>query len=137
MTLEARVSPVSRAGLPSLQGVKILVVEDDEETRDVLSRQQDATGATITAVEDARQAVEVLSSGAIDVVLTDILLRDGTSLDLLASVPSRPRVAIAVTAFIDDAPMEQALRAGFDLCLPKPVDPRVLAQEIARRVGFR
>ena len=128
---------MSHADLPSLQGVKVLVVEDDEATRYVLSRQLEATGAIITAVEDARQAVEVLRSGAIDVLLTDILLRDGNGLDLLASVPSRPRVAIAVTAFIDDAPMEHALRAGFDLSLSKPVDPRVLAQEIARRVGSR
>jgi CheY-like chemotaxis protein len=128
---------VSDAASPSLRGVKVLIVQDDEATRYILSKQLDATGAVVTAVEDARQAVEVLRSEAIDVLLTDILLRDGNGLHLLAGVPSRPPVAIAISAFIDDAPMEQALSAGFDLYLPKPVDPRVLAQEIARRVGSR
>ncbi len=128
---------MSKAGLQSLRGVKVLIVEDDETTRHILSKQLEATGAIIVAVEDARQAVGVLRSETIDVLLTDILLRDGNGLDLLASAPSRPPVAIAIAAFIDDAPMEQAVRAGFDLYLAKPVDPRVLAQEIARRVGSR
>jgi CheY-like chemotaxis protein len=133
----ATVSPMPDSGLPSLRGVKVLVVEDDEATRYILSKQLETTGAIVTAVEDARQAVEVLRSEAIDVLLTDILLRDGNGLHLLASIPSRPPVAIAITAFIDDAPMERALSAGFNLYLPKPVDPVVLAQEIAQRIGSR
>ena len=125
------------AGLPSLRGVKVLVVEDDEAARYILSKQLEQAGAIVTAVENARQAVEVLGSEAIDVLLTDILLRDANGLQLLASLPSRPPVAIVVTAFIDDAVLERALSAGFNLYLPKPLDPLVLVQEIAQRVGSR
>ena len=133
----ARVSPVSDAGLPSLRGVKVLVVDDDEATRYIWSRQLAPTGASVTTVEDTRHAVEVLRSEAVDVLLTDIRLRDADGLELLASAPSRPRVAIVVTEFDDETVRERALRAGFNLYLPKPVDPQMLAQEIARRVGSR
>ena len=136
-TLKDRVSPLSDAGLPSLRGVKVLVVDDDEATRYICSRQFGPTGASVTIVEDARQAVEVLRSEAVDVLLTDIRLRDADGLELLASASSRPPVAIAVSELDDEAVRERALSAGFDLYLPKRVDPRVLAQEIARRVGSR
>ena len=56
-------------------------------------------------------------------------------LELLANVPSGSRVAIAVTAFDDTMTQERALRAGFNLYPRKPVDPQMLAQEIARRVA--
>jgi CheY-like chemotaxis protein len=115
----------------------VLVVDDDEATRHIWSRQLGPTGARVTTVEDARQAVEILRSEAVDVLLTDIRVRDADGLELLASAPSRPPVAIAVTQFDDETVRERALRAGFNLYLPKPVDPRVLAQEIARRVGSR
>ena len=137
MTLTARVSPVSDAGLPSLRGVKVLVVDDDEAARYIWSRQFGPTGASVTTAEDARRAVEILRSEAVDVLLTDIRLRDADGLELLASASSRPAVAIAVTEIDDETVRERALSAGFDLYLPKPVDPRVLAQEIARRVGSR
>lgn len=136
-TLNARVPPVSDAGLPPLRGVKVLVVDDDEATRCIWSRQFGATGATVTTVEDARQAVEILRSEAVDVLLTDIRLRDVDGLELLASASSRPPMVIAVSEFDDETVRERALSAGFDLYLPKPVDSRVLAQEIARRVGSR
>ena len=115
----------------------MLVVDDDEATRCIWSRQFGATGATVTTVEDARQAVEILRSEAVDVLLTDIRLRDADGLELLASASSRPPVVIAVSELDDETVRERALGAGFDLYLPKPVDPRVLAQEIARRVGSR
>ena len=115
----------------------MLVVDDDEATRCIWSRQFGATGATVTTVEDARQAVEILRSEAVDVLLTDIRLRDADGLELLASASSRPPVVIAVSELDDETVRERALSAGFDLYLPKPVDPRVLAQEIARRVGSR
>ena len=123
--------------MPSLRGVKVLVVDDDEATSYIWSRQFGPTGARVTTVEDARQAAEILRSEAVDVLLTDLRLRDADNLELLASASSRPPVAIAVTEFDDETVRERALSAGFDLYLTKPVNPRVLAQEIARRVGSR
>jgi two-component system CheB/CheR fusion protein len=108
---------MSDGGLPSLRGVKVLVVDDDEATRYIWSRQLGPTGASVTTVEDARQAVEILRSEAIDVLVTDIRLRDVDGLELLASAPSRPPVAIAVTQFDDETVRERALRAGFNLYL--------------------
>ena len=122
------------AALPSLQGVKVLVVEDDEATGYILSK---PTGAIVTTVGDATQALDVLRSRAVDVLVVDLLLPGMNGLELLANVPPGARLAIAVTAFDDTMTQERALRAGFNLYLRKPVDPHVLAQEIAPRVGPR
>ena len=125
------------AALPSLQGVKVLVVEDDEATGYILSKQLGPTGAIVTTVGDATQALDVLRSRAVDVLVVDLLLPGMNGLELLANVPPGARLAIAVTAFDDTMTQERALRAGFNLYLRKPVDPHVLAQEIAPRVGPR
>jgi CheY-like chemotaxis protein len=128
---------VPDAALPSLQGVKVLVVEDDEATGYILSKQLGPTGAIVTTVGDATQALDVLRSRAVDVLVVDLLLPGMNGLELLANVPPGARLAIAVTAFDDTMTQERALRAGFNLYLRTPVDPHVLAQEIARRVGPR
>ena len=124
------------AALPSLHGVTVLVVEDDEATGYILSKQLEPTGAIVTTVGNAIQALDVLRSRAVDVLVVDLLLPGGMNgLELLANVPSGSRVAIAVTAFDDTMTQERALRAGFNLYPRKPVDPQMLAQEIARRVA--
>ena len=125
------------AALPSLHGVTVLVVEDDEATGYILSKQLEPTGAIVTTVGNAIQALDVLRSRAVDVLVVDLLLPGMNGLELLANVPPGARVAIAVTAFDDTMTQERALRAGFNLYLRKPVDPHVLAQEIAPRVGPR
>jgi CheY-like chemotaxis protein len=61
--------------------------------------------------------VEILRSEAIDLLLTDIKSRDIDGLQLLASAPSRPPVAIAVTAFDDETVRERAL-GGRLQCVP-------------------
>jgi CheY-like chemotaxis protein len=131
----ARVSPVPDAALPSLQGIKVLVVEDDEATRYIFSRQLSQTGAIVTVVEDAESALLVLHAESTDVLVVDLKLPGLNGLQLLAQTPTRPRATIAITAFDDATTRDRALRSGFKAYLPKPVEPERLVQEIARQLG--
>jgi CheY-like chemotaxis protein len=87
--------------------------------------------------KDAESALTVLQSEPIDVLVADLVLPGVNGLQLLERAPGRPPVAIAVTAFDDRVSRERALETGFNAYLSKPVDPLVLAQEIAQRAGPR
>jgi CheY-like chemotaxis protein len=83
--------------LPSLGGVKVLVVEDSEATRYVLSRQLARTGAIVQTVNDTEGALP--TSTPIDVLIVDLKLPGLDGLELMAWTPTRPPVTITVTAF--------------------------------------
>ena len=116
----------------TLEGLRILVIEDDEDTRDVLSLGLTLYGASVTSVSSAADAMLALEEHRPDVILSDIGLPDEDGLELIRKVrrlpPSRGgRVpAVAVTAFTlcDDA--EEAARAGFQRHFRKPVETATL-----------
>ena len=121
----------------TLDGLKILVVEDDEDTREVLSLGLTLYGAGVTAVANAGDAMVALERDRPDVILSDIGLPDADGLELIRTVrrlpPSRGgRVpAVAVTAFTlcDDA--EETARAGFQRHFRKPVETAALFSALA------
>jgi CheY-like chemotaxis protein len=116
----------------TLDGLRILVIEDDEDTRDVLTLGLTLYGASVTSVSSAADAMLALEQVRPDVILSDIGLPDEDGLELIRKVrrlpPSRGgRVpAVAVTAFTlcDDA--EEAARAGFQRHFRKPVETAAL-----------
>jgi CheY-like chemotaxis protein len=120
-----------------LEGVRILLVEDDPDTRDVLTLGLEVHGATVTAVSSAHQALHALAVGSFDVLLSDIGLPDEDGLALMRCLRRLPpaqggRVpAAAVTAFtlVDDG--DEAVRAGFQCHFRKPVDTRTLFRAVA------
>jgi CheY-like chemotaxis protein len=124
-------SPAARP----LSGVKVLVVEDDEATRYAWHNHLTRAGATVTAVADGEDAVQALPADAIDVLVIDLLLPGIDGFEVLRNLRTgRPEmVGIAVTALVGQE--ELAYQAGFNAYLTKPVEPWVLAREIARRVG--
>ena len=121
----------------TLDGLRILVIEDDEDTREVLTLGLTLYGASVTAVSSASTALVALESERPDVILSDIGLPDEDGLQLMRKVrrlpPSRGgRVpAVAVTAFTlcDDA--EEATRAGFQRHFRKPVETAALFSALA------
>jgi CheY-like chemotaxis protein len=116
----------------TLEGLRILVIEDDEDTRDVLSLGLTLYGASVTTVASATDAMAALEQRRPDVILSDIGLPDEDGLELIRKVRRLPpgrggRVpAVAVTAFTlcDDA--EEAARAGFQRHFRKPVETAAL-----------
>ena len=113
---------------PRLDGVRVLVVDDEEDTRELIGRALEGRGAQITLASNSRDAIQILHDADIDVLLADIAMPgdDGYSLirqirSLETSLSSIP--AGAVTAHARDEEKTQALAAGFQMHLTKPVEP--------------
>jgi two-component system, chemotaxis family, CheB/CheR fusion protein len=116
-----------------LAGTHVLVVEDHDDSRDVLEQVLQHMGALVVASRSADEAVAHL--GKVDVVVTDIAMPGHDGFWLLHEVLRRARhvPVIAVSGYSDL--QERALReAAFARVLRKPIDPWVLCREVAAAV---
>jgi CheY-like chemotaxis protein len=120
-----------------LDGIRVLVVDDDAETRDLLSEALTRVGAQVTTAESARQAFEQLRTEGADVLVSDIGMphEDGLSLmrrvRSLAGGPGRIP-AIALTAYARAEDRAEIMAAGYQLHLAKPVELAKLQAGLAR-----
>ncbi|MFP5286780.1 MAG: ATP-binding protein, partial [Thermoanaerobaculia bacterium] len=123
-----------------LGGVRVLVVEDEADTRDLLVTALQQCGAVVTAVATAAEALDALDTHP-DVLVSDIGLpgEDGYSLlrRLRSLGPGRggnvPPAALTAVARAEDR--LRALEAGFETHLAKPLDPSELVATVARLAG--
>jgi DNA-binding response OmpR family regulator len=109
----------------------VLVVDDDGDHAFMLEAVLEAEGYTVLVAASRAEARAVLETCAVDVLLTDLSLGDGTALDLLVELPARPRVAIVLSGFdgLDD--VDRTIDAGFDAHLTKPASLAALREAIA------
>jgi PAS domain S-box-containing protein len=118
-----------------LQGVRILVVDDDEDSRNLLATILSKGGATVETVGSAHAALAAFHTGRPDVLISDIGMpgEDGYSLiRKVRGVDGGRRVpAIALTAFARSEDRIRALSAGFNMHVPKPVEPTELLMVIS------
>lgn len=126
-------SPISE----SLQGIKVLVVDDEADNRLLVSKILKRAGAEVTGAASAREAFEKLLASCPDVLLSDIglpeedgyvFIRKLKAMDdkQFASIP-----AAALTAYARDEEKDQALAAGFEMHLTKPVSAGALLQAVS------
>ena len=121
----------------SLAGISVLVVDDDEQSREVLAAQLQDYGAAVLTASSAAEAFDLLQREHVGVLLADIGMpdEDGYSLIRRIRAQSQPHrastPAAALTAFARDEDRRQALNAGFQLHLSKPVDPSTLRSAVA------
>jgi signal transduction histidine kinase/ActR/RegA family two-component response regulator len=127
----------------ALEGARVLVVDDNQDARELLRYVLEHLGATVESATTAQDAVRAASVRPFDVVLADIGLpgRDGCELiaeirDLPAPHANRLR-AVAVTAYAGDHHRARAIAAGYDAYLTKPIDPAVLARTISALLARR
>jgi PAS domain S-box-containing protein len=119
-----------------LDGVRVLLVEDETDALDACRITLEQLGAVTWAVESAAEAFETLRQELPDVLLSDIGLPGESGYDLIRRVRSLPPAAggatpaVAVTAYASDRDRARALEAGFQDHLAKPVDPRDLVATI-------
>jgi PAS domain S-box-containing protein len=135
--------PQAGAGEPSrLSGVRILVVEDESETRDVLDRILVERGAEVRSVASAGEAFELLGGWVPDVLLSDIGMPGEDGYSLMRRIRALPKErggrvpAVALTAYVRADDRRRALKAGFQTHVGKPVDPDELALVIAGLAGL-
>jgi signal transduction histidine kinase/ActR/RegA family two-component response regulator len=126
-----------REPMPVLEGLRILLVDDEEDAREVMASALVACGATVVAAPSAKEALDILSSADVDLLLSDIAMPDQDGYALIREIRAMPSArlaaipAAAVTAHARDDERERALTAGFQMHLTKPIDPLVLARAVA------
>jgi PAS domain S-box-containing protein len=135
-----RSAPVLVA-VPSLQALRVLIVDDDRDTLEVVKQLLEQAGADVTTAASAEEALEVLRRGPPDVLLSDIGMPGQDGYELIRRVrqlaPEQGGCipAAALTAFAHGEHRQQALSAGFQLYLPKPIEPSELTAAVARLAG--
>jgi PAS domain S-box-containing protein len=119
-----------------LAGLSILVVDDDADTREYLSFVLEQAGATVICAASADEALQVLVQSTPDLLLSDIGMPEMDGYMLMRRVRAMPSDrggqirAIALTAYAGEMNQQQAIAAGFQEHLSKPVDPEYLIQAI-------
>jgi len=113
----------TRASYNPGKRLRILVVEDHDDTLQALSRLLSHFGHEISLADRAQNALDMINSKEFDVVLCDIALPDGNGYDVVAQAKrKRPVKAVALTGFSASEDIERGKKAGFDFHLTKPVD---------------
>jgi len=123
-----------------LTGLRVLLVEDEPDARDLLSFTLRVSGAEVQAVESAKQALIDLQSFKPHVLLSDIGLPTESGYELIEKVRALPTAAsqvpaVALTAFATEKDRQRALASGFQMHLAKPVEPSALIQAIDQLVN--
>lgn len=133
-------SPVPPVPPSGVEGVRILLVDDSLDALDLLQRIFQRAGATVRLANGAAEAMDVLLTEPIDVLVTDIGMPDESGFALLAKVRSLQQTTrlpadlglVALTAYARDEDKRAALDAGFHMYVTKPVNPETLLRTIGR-----
>ncbi|MBR8838694.1 MAG: response regulator [Stigonema ocellatum SAG 48.90 = DSM 106950] len=120
-----------------LNGVKVLVVDDEQNTREFVAFLLELHGASVTSVASADEAFAALTQSKPDVLLSDIGMPNVDGYMFMRQVRTLPPhqggqiPAIALTAYAGEINHQQALSAGFQKHISKPVEPDTLVAAIA------
>jgi len=122
-----RMTAVDQAGIePNLEGVKVLVVDDEEDSVTTVKRILQRRGAEVCSARSMDEALEVFKRFAPHVIISDIGMPEHDGYELIAQLRKLPGgrsvPAVALTALARSDDRTRALRAGFQLHVAKPVD---------------
>jgi CheY-like chemotaxis protein len=135
--LRARSAPI--AG--TLGGLRVLVVDDEADARDLLTTMLETAGAVVSVVGTAVEALDALAKQRPDLLLSDLAMPLHDGYDLMREARGRGVAegvaTIALSAQARPEDRARALAAGFDAHVAKPVDPDVLVAEIRSLIGRR
>ena len=122
-----------------LDGVTVLIVDDEPDARHVLQRVLQSRGATVSVAESSATGITFLRQHLCDVIVSDIGMpdQDGYSfLQRVRALPGRAEIpAIALTAFARSEDRIRAMLAGFQLHMAKPVEPLEFIAMVAALAG--
>jgi PAS domain S-box-containing protein len=112
-----------RNGRKTSKPLRILLVEDHQDTRRTLSRLLTHFGHNVVTADNVEAAIDIMGSNNIDVVLCDIGLPDGSGYEVAAQARARGDIkAIALTGFGTEQDVQRSKEAGFDFHLVKPIN---------------
>ena len=132
---------ISLDGLPSLQGLKVLVVDDEADTRELIGEVLRECGSEVITSRSAAEALEALQQHKPDILISDLGMPDEDGYSLISKIRALPTErggqipAAALTAYARAEDRMRVLRSGFQFHLPKPVDSAELVTVVASLAG--
>ncbi len=133
--------PEEDDGAPDLSGLRVMVVDDEPDSRDLMAVALEGNGAEVMAVDSAVRARGVFDGFRPDVLVSDIAMAEEDGYDLIRWVRDLPPdrggaiPAAAVTAYARSEDRRRALLAGYNMHLSKPFDPGELLAVVASLGG--
>jgi PAS domain S-box-containing protein len=128
---------------PALDGLRLLVVDDQADQRELVTMFLQAYGAQITGAASAAEAIAALERAIPDVLVSDIAMPHEDGYELIRRIRALEREtgkripALALTAYTSIHDARRARVAGFDTHVGKPVEPEVIAKAVATLAGRR
>jgi len=125
----------------TLSGVKVLVVDDEADARELVKRVLTGCGASVEAAGSASEAISHLASLQPDVIVSDIGMPVTDGYQFIREVRKRPAAAggkipaVALTAFARSEDRTRAMMAGYQVHISKPIEPRELIATVASLAG--
>jgi PAS domain S-box-containing protein len=127
--------------LPSLQGLKILVVDDEADTRELIREVLKECGSEVITSRSAEEALAALEEHKPDILISDLGMPDEDGYSLISKIRALPDErggqipAAALTAYARAEDRMRVLRSGFQFHLPKPIDSAELVTVVASLAG--
>ena len=127
---------------PMLNGTQVLLVEDNKDSRDFIKIVLEDFGALVTDVASAKEAINCLQKSSFHVLVSDIGMPETNGYELIRYVRRLDEhlggkiPAIALTAYARQEDRMQALDAGFQIHIAKPVESAELIASVAQLVGL-
>ncbi len=123
------------------KAVRILIVEDQPDTLEMLAATFRSRGFETIACESAKEALDCVDRQQFDILISDIAMPEMDGLLLIRELRSRPGLAtvpaIALTGYASQTDSKSAIAAGFDLHLSKPIDPGDLMAAVHNLIALR
>ena len=119
----------SAASLQGLDGMRVLVVDDEPGTLEVIGEVLRLAGAEVVSASSAAEALAAFDGGTPDVLISDLAMPDVDGFQLIAKIRARSSAeggripALALSAYAGPDDRRHAIRAGFQLHVAKPVEP--------------
>lgn len=125
----------------SLDDVRILVVDDELDAREVIAAVLEAAGARVASASSSSEGLAVLERFTPQVILSDIAMPGEDGVTFLHRVRALARVrdvpVLAFTAYASEADRKRLLKAGFTGYIAKPMDPDRLVNTLTQVLGAR
>jgi PAS domain S-box-containing protein len=122
---------------PQLEGLRVLAVDDEADTRELVRSVIESCGGRVRTASSAAAALEAMAEEAFDVLISDIGMPEEDGYSLIAKVRALDRErggripAAALTAYAGEEDRIRTLRSGFQIHVPKPVSPNELVAVVA------
>src|SRR5205807_10128204 len=124
---DAKAAPAVAPRASQRQAMRILLVEDHEDTNRSLTRLLQLRGYHVQSASSVQSAIGMIANADFDVLISDLGLPDGSGIDLIRALQSdRPILGIALTGFGMEEDIRKSRDAGFKYHLVKPIDLNML-----------